>query len=426
VPGSLVGGRDSSRGLNPEKGLLMMVARRAVRAIHNASVLRSDRFSAVLLLSAAVLALVLANLPFGQSVLDLKDTHLAIPLLGLDLSVGHWIQDGLLAVFFFVVAVELKHELTIGQLSSFGKAVVPAIGAIGGVAVPALVYLAIAGSTAPQGWPIPTATDIAFALGVFAVFGKGLPSTLRIYLLALAVLDDLMAIVIIALFFTTDVNVGALALGAAAIAAFGVLSAVMVKISGGPKLAVGALMLLLALVAWFFVYESGVHATIAGVGLGLVMVRSVGHTAADVIQPYSNAIVLPLFALSAALVAIPQVAPSGITLALPFGKILGITLFGTIAYLVVRRKGMAALHGMDLVTVAAVAGIGFTVSLLMNELAFAQSQLIVAEGTLAVLLGSAIAMVIGGSLVALRSRYYRTHASAGEQQDVEQQLPSEH
>lgn len=410
----------------------MMVARRAVRAIHNASVLRSDRFSAVLLLSAAVLALVLANLPFGQSVLDLKDAHLAIPLLGLDLSVGHWIQDGLLAVFFFVVAVELKHELTVGQLSSFGKAVVPAIGAIGGVAVPALVYLAIAGSTAPQGWPIPTATDIAFALGVFAVFGKGLPSTLRIYLLALAVLDDLVAIIIIALFFTTDVNVGALALGAAAIAAFGVLSAVMAKLSGAPKFAVGALMLLLALVAWFFVHESGVHATIAGVGLGLVMVRSVGHTAADVIQPYSNAIVLPLFALSAAMVAIPQVSPSelvpafwGIAIALPFGKIVGITLAGTIAYLVVRRRGMAALHGMDLVTVAAVAGIGFTVSLLMNELAFAQSQLIVAEGTLAVLLGSAVAIVIGGSLVALRSRYYRTHASEDEHQDVEEQLPSE-
>ena len=410
----------------------MMVARRAVRAIHNASVLRSDRFSAVLLLSAAVLALVLANLPFGQSVLDLKDAHLAIPLLGLDLSVGHWIQDGLLAVFFFVVAVELKHELTVGQLSSFGKAVVPAIGAIGGVAVPALVYLAIAGSTAPQGWPIPTATDIAFALGVFAVFGKGLPSTLRIYLLALAVLDDLVAIIIIALFFTTDVNIGALALGAAAIAAFGVLSAVMAKLSGAPKFAVGALMLLLALAAWFFVHESGVHATIAGVGLGLVMVRSVGHTAADVIQPYSNAIVLPLFALSAAMVAIPQVAPSelvpafwGIAIALPFGKIVGITLAGTIAYLVVRRRGMAALHGMDLVTVAAVAGIGFTVSLLMNELAFAQSQLIVAEGTLAVLLGSAVAIVIGGSLVALRSRYYRTHASEDEHQDVEEQLPSE-
>ncbi len=410
----------------------MMVARRAVRAIHNASVLRSDRFSAMLLLGAAVLALVLANLPFGQAVLDLKDAHLAIPLLGLDLSVGHWIQDGLLAVFFFVVAVELKHELTVGQLSSFGKAVVPAIGAIGGVAVPALVYLAIAGSTAPQGWPIPTATDIAFALGVFAVFGKGLPSTLRIYLLALAVLDDLVAIIIIALFFTTDVNIGALALGAAAIAAFGVLSAVLAKLSGAPKFAVGALMLLIALAAWFFVHESGVHATIAGVGLGLVMVRSVGHTAADVIQPYSNAIVLPLFALSAAMVAIPQVAPSelvpafwGIAIALPLGKILGITLFGTIAYLVVRRRGMAALHGMDLVTVAAVAGIGFTVSLLMNELAFAQSQLIVAEGTLAVLLGSAVAIVIGGSLVALRSRYYRAHASEDEHQDVEEQLPSE-
>ncbi len=406
----------------------MMVARRAFRAIHSASVLRSDRFSAFLLLGAAVLALLLANSAIGPAVLDVKGSYLGVA--GLELSIGHWIQDFLLAIFFFVVAVELKHELVVGQLSSFGKAIVPAIGAIGGVAVPALVYLAIAGSTSPQGWPIPTATDIAFALGVFAVFGSGLPSTLRIYLLALAVLDDLIAIIFIAVFFTADLDVVSLVLGVVAIAAFGALSALLVRTSGAAKVAIGIAMGVLALVAWALVYESGVHATLAGVGLGLVMARSAGHTAADVIQPYSNAIVLPVFALSAALVAIPRVAPSelepafyGIAIALPFGKILGITLAGTIAHLIVRRRGKEALHGMDLVTVAAVAGIGFTVSLLMNELAFASTPLIVAEGTLAVLLGSAIAILLGGSLVALRSRYYRRHAHPAEADAVERQEP---
>jgi Na+:H+ antiporter, NhaA family len=396
-----------------------MVVRRAVKAIHRSSVMRSDRFSALLLLGAAVLALLLANLPFGQSVLDLKAAHLAIPFLHLDLSVGHWIQDFLLAIFFFVVAVELKHELTVGQLSSFGKAVVPAIGAIGGVTVPALIYLAIAGSTAPEGWPIPTATDIAFALGVFAVFGKGLPSTLRVYLLALAVLDDLIAIVIIAVFFTQDLNVLALVAGVAVIAVFGVLSALLKRSSStGARWALGVVMVLLALVAWWLIHESGVHATIAGVGLGLVMVRSVGGRTAEAIQPYSNAFILPLFALSAAMVAIPQVAPSelvpafyGIAIALPVGKIVGITLFGTIAWLVLRRRGQAVLHGWNLVTVAAVAGIGFTVSLLMNELAFAQSPLIVAEGTLAVLLGSAVSIVVGGSMVAWRAAHYRRRSA---------------
>jgi NhaA family Na+:H+ antiporter len=411
----------------------MMVVRRAARAIHSATVLRSDRFSAFLLLGAAVLGLLLANLPFGPSALDVKDAHLAIPFLQLDLSIGHWIQDGLLAVFFFVVAVELKHELAVGQLSSVGKAVIPAVGAIGGVAVPALIYLAIAGSSAPQGWPIPTATDIAFALGVFAVFGRGLPSTLRIYLLALAVLDDLIAIVLIAVFFTSELDVVALLLGIAAIAAFGALSAVLARSSSpAAKVAVGIAMGVLALVAWYLVHESGVHATLAGVGLGLVMVRGVGHTAADAVQPYSNAVVLPLFALSAAMVAVPQVAPSelapafyGIAIALPVGKIVGITLFGTIAWLVVRRRGMDSLHGWDLVTVSSVAGIGFTVSLLMNELAFAQSPAVVAEGTLAVLLGSAVAIVVGGSMVSWRSRHYRVRASRDEHRHVEGQLPSE-
>src|SRR5690349_17091604 len=180
------------------------------------SIIRSERTAAGLLLGAAALGLLLANTAVGPALLDVQHAHVGAG--GLELSVGHWISDGLLAVFFFIVAVELRHELVAGDLNSVAKALHPAIAAACGVAVPALVYLAFAGSAGlGQGWPVPTATDIAFALGVLAVFGRGLPNRLRVFLLALAVLDDLVAIVIIAVFFTTDPNLVELLLAAVAV-----------------------------------------------------------------------------------------------------------------------------------------------------------------------------------------------------------------
>jgi NhaA family Na+:H+ antiporter len=173
--------------------------------------LRSARFPAIILLAAAVAALIVANSPLGAGADAIKDTYLGIPGV-FELSVGHWIQDGLLAIFFFVVAIELQFELTSGELNSARKALQPAIAAAGGVLVPIVIYLVFAaGSDVGRGWPIPTATDIAFALGVLAVFGKGLPSGIRIFLLALAILDDIVGILFIAVLFTTDVNVGMLA-----------------------------------------------------------------------------------------------------------------------------------------------------------------------------------------------------------------------
>src|SRR4051794_11978193 len=168
-------------------------------------IFRSERYAAGLLLVAAALALLLANLPFGPAIIALQETHLTVG--GADLSIGHWISDGLLAIFFFLVAIELRHELTRRELDSPAKALVPAIAAAGGVVLPAGLYLLItAGSRYTEGWPVPTATDIAFALGVLAIFGTGLPSRVRAFLLALAVLDDLAAIVIIAVFFAHDPN----------------------------------------------------------------------------------------------------------------------------------------------------------------------------------------------------------------------------
>ncbi|MCI0156126.1 Na+/H+ antiporter NhaA [Leifsonia shinshuensis] len=378
------------------------------------SIIRSERTAAGLLLGAAALGLLLANTAVGPALVDLQHAHVGGGLV--DLSVGHWISDGLLAIFFFIVAVELKHELVAGELNSFAKAIHPAIAAACGVLVPALIYLAVAGGSGlADGWPIPTATDIAFALGVLAVFGRGLPNRMRVFLLALAVLDDLVAIIIIAVFFTTDPNLLELGAAAVVVVAFGLLSRVL---RGRLRWPVGVLMVLLAVLAWWLVYDSGVHATIAGVALGLVMSRAPARRVTHALEPWSNGLILPLFAFSAALVVIPAVSPSelspafwGILIALPVGKLVGITLGGWLGSFTRPREERGRLPVFALVTIAALGGIGFTVSLLMNELAFAGSATVRSEGTIAVLLGSAVSIVLSGALVSvLARRNRRLHA----------------
>lgn len=382
--------------------------------------LRSERWSAALLLVAAVLGLLIANLPFGQSLIDVKDAHIDMPWVGLDLSAGHWISDGLLAIFFFIVAVELKRELVIGELNSLSKALLPAIAAVGGVIVPAGIFLAFtAGNETAEGWPIPTATDIAFALGVLAIFGRFIPTRVRVFLLALAVLDDLIAILIIAFFFTADADLQYLGLAILAIALFGAVSRLMKPrspwiLARRPQWPIMLVLIVLAVLAWYFTYRSGVHATIAGVALGLVMSRRPGGRAAHAVEPWSNGVILPLFAFSAALVVVPQVSPSdldpafwGILVGLPVGKLVGIVAAGLLGAVVARQRSGTRLTFADLAVVGALGGIGFTVSLLMNELAFVGLPDVSDEGTLAVLLGSGVAIVVSGVVVTLRSRNYR-------------------
>ncbi|MCD1275353.1 sodium:proton antiporter, partial [Klebsiella pneumoniae] len=186
---------------------------------------------------------------------------LAIPGTPLDLSLAHWVSDGLLAIFFFGVAVELQYELTTGELSSVRKALQPAIAAAGGVIVPIAVFLLFAGGdpATRDGWPVPTATDIAFALGVLAVFGKGLPSPVRIFLLALAIIDDIVGIVFIAVLFAHDMDLGLLAIGIVLVVVFAVLSRLDAG-SRGARVAIVAAMIVVAVAAWVFVLLSGVHA----------------------------------------------------------------------------------------------------------------------------------------------------------------------
>lgn len=382
----------------------------AARLVRRLSGIRSERYSAGLLLGAAILALILANTAAGPWLFGIRAARLAIPFIGLDLSAGQWISDGLLAVFFFIIAVELRHELAVGQLDSWRRALAPAVAALGGVLVPAAIVLAFsAGTGFERGWPIPTATDIAFSLGILGMFGKGLPNQVRVFLMALAVLDDLVGILIIAVFFAHDIDLISLLLAAVAITAFGLLSRVR-----NPGAWVKAVMIALALVGWYFMTLSGVHPTIAGVALGAVMARRPAATAAHNLTPLSNGVCLPLFAFSAALVVVPavgltQLSPVfwGIVVALVVGKPLGIALAGWLISFVARRRGESFLSVWNLVMVGMLGGIGFTVSLLMNELAFARTPEVADEGTLAVLLGSGIAIVLSAVLVTVRARHYR-------------------
>jgi NhaA family Na+:H+ antiporter len=375
------------------------------------SLLRSARFPAIVLLAAAVLALILANSPLGPGVIALKETYVGIPGV-FEMSIGHWIQDGLLAVFFFMVAVELQFELTNGELNSARKALQPAIAAAGGVLVPIAVFLAFTwGTESAQGWPIPTATDIAFALGVLAVFGKGLPSGIRIFLLALAILDDIVGIIFIAVLFTTGVDFLMLALAALTVIVFGVLSRQLDTRARRPLMVA---LVVLGILTWVLVYLSGVHATIAGVALGLAMAQQPALRTRHALEPWVNGVVLPLFAFSAALVVIPAVSPSelepvfwGVLIALPLGKIIGITLFGWVSLRVGNRGATPHLSFADLLAAGSLGGIGFTVSLLLSELAFADAPLLRDEATLGVLGGSLISLIIAGALVGQRARHYR-------------------
>ena len=387
------------------------------------TLLRSERFPAVLLLAAAALGLLIANLPVGPAVLHASEMHLTLPWA--DLSLSHWVSDGLLAIFFFGVAVELQYELTSGELSSVRKAIQPAIAAAGGVLVPILIYLLIAGAdpATRDGWPIATATDIAFALGVLAVFGRGLPSPVRVFLLALAIIDDLVGIVLIAVLFATDLDLGLLAIAVVLVVVFGALSRVE-PAHRGARIAVIALMIVLAVAAWLLVLQSGVHATIAGVLLGFAVRQGAGLRTRHVLEPWINGAILPLFAFVAALVVIPQVSPSELSpalwavwIALPVGKLIGIVVFGWLA-LRIRPRGVARaehtpiLNLADLIAAGALGGVGFTVSLLLAKLAFAEDPAIRDQSILGVLGGSLTALVVCAVVVSLRARHYRLIAAS--------------
>lgn len=337
----------------------------------------------VVLLIAAVLALGWANSPWADAYHGLAGTVFGPATLHLDLTVAQWASDGLLAVFFFVVGVELKHELAAGSLRHPREAAVPVLAAVGGMLLPALIFVAVvilAGEpAAAHGWAIPTATDIAFALAVLAVFGRGLPRALRLFLLTLAVVDDLLAIVVIAIGYTEHISGPMLA---AALAAVGVF-AVLVRL----RRTAWWLLLPVAVVAWGFMHASGVHATIAGVALGFC-VPAVGvhgeaeprtHRYDDLVRPWSAGVALPVFAFFAAGVTLTGGTASAVgqqpvfhavLVGLLAGKLVGV--LGTTA-LVTRFTPLRLPDSIglrDLLPIGLLTGIGFTVALLIAELSF--------------------------------------------------------
>lgn len=377
--------------------------------------MKSDRSAALLLLGAAILGLVLANSPVGFALLDLKATNVGIEALNLSLPIQKWTSDLLLAAFFLVAGLELKYELSKGVLSKLSTALVPVVAGIGGIAIPALVYSYFNWGTEYMiGWPIPTATDIAFALGVLAIFGRGLPKAARVFLLALAIFDDLVAIMVIAIFYTDNVAIEWLFAAALVLAAHAIAERV-------PRIPIVAIRFLSFGLAWYAVYQSGVHATIAGVAMGLIIPATRSHSLVAKIQPWTNSVALPVFAFFAVSIALPtfegEVSSvfNGIAIALPVGKIVGITAFALLANLLAEKSARLNLHPLDFAAVAGLAGIGFTVSLLMTKLAFESMPEIKAEATLAVIVGSLLSLAFGAYLSQLRGRHYAKLAKKQDQ-----------
>ncbi|WP_235883355.1 Na+/H+ antiporter NhaA [Saccharopolyspora elongata] len=385
-----------------------------------AEVLRAESVGGGLLMLAAVVAMGWANWPWGQSYESVVGW---VPwpggrFLGLDISVGRWASDGLLAIFFFVVGLELKREFVAGDLREPQRAAVPVVAAVGGMIVPAVVYVAFnlnTGGEALRGWAIPMATDIAFALAVLAVIGSHLPTGLRAFLLTLAVVDDLLAIAVIAVFYAGNVDFALLLSALAPIAVFGLL--VQIRRTWWWAL------LPLALAAWLLVHASGVHATIAGVLLALtvpVLKRDTLPGLADrfehVWRPISAAVAVPLFALFAAGVplrggqlvdAMTDPVALGVIAGLVMGKLVGV--FGsTFAMAKLTRATLDEnLSWWDVLGLALLTGIGFTVSLLIGDLAFGAGTERGEHVTLAVLVASLLAACTASVVLRLRNAAYR-------------------
>lgn len=416
----------------------------------------TEASSGVLLLVATVTALVWANTPWAQSYFDLWRTPVSLHAggVGIELSLLHWVNDGLMAVFFFLVGLEIKREVLLGELSSPRKAALPIAAAFGGMVVPALIYVAFAGGTAPSGWGIPMATDIAFALGVLALLGSRAPFALKVFLTALAIVDDLGAVLVIALFYTSDLHLAALGWAAVVVVALLGLN------RGGVRASLPYAML--GVVLWLLFLKSGVHATLSGVVLALTIPARVylnpreflnaargalvdfeascvggereliseEKTAAlnqlgslsdgvqmplerieNSLHPYVTFGIMPIFALANAGVALGSSASGalreplawGIALGLLVGKPVGIFLASLVAIktrVAERPRGVAMRH---LLAAGCLGGIGFTMSLFITDVAF-DSDAQIASAKVAILIASALSGVAGYLMLARRRR----------------------
>ena len=384
--------------------------------------LRTETVGGALLLVAAAVALLWANSPWSDGYFAMTDTTVAIPPLHLDLTLSEWVQDGLLAIFFFVAGLELKRELVVGELADRKRAVLPVLAAIGGVVTPALIAL-IVGWGVPgmaRGWAIPVATDIAFALAVLAMTGSRIPAGARVFLLSLAVVDDLIAILLIAILFTTAIAIGWLVAAAACFAAWALAQRYRIRT---PLVYVP-----LALVSWFALHEAGIHPTLAGVFCGLLTrVRpdpdeeeAPAARLEHLFQPVSAGLCVPLFALFASGVPLSsqvfgELFTSRLSLAIIAGLLVGKTvgIFG-VSWLAI-RFGIATrptgLGNRDMSALSVLGGIGFTVSLLVAELALTDREA-TELAKAAVLMTSLTASLLGSALLLRRGRVHQARRDA--------------
>jgi Na+:H+ antiporter, NhaA family len=412
-------------------------------ALRIGEILRKETVGGALLVAAAVVALIWANSPAADSYFALRDFTIGYEPWHLELSLGAWAADGLLAVFFFLVGLELKREFVAGDLRSPRKAMVPVAAAVGGVVVPALIYAAINWGSPEtlRGWAIPTATDIAFAVAVLAVIGSHLPSALRIFLLTLAVVDDLIAIAIIAFVYTEEIHTTALLLALIPIALYAFLVQKCRAFFGKHHIAMWVILLPIGLVAWALVHASGIHATIAGVVLGFTVpvVRSqasggpeAGPGLAEIfehrVRPVSAGIAVPVFAFFSAGVAIGGVdgfvsalgdsVAIGIIAGLVLGKPIGIVGTTWLMSKLTRAELDKTYKWIDLLGIAVLAGIGFTVSLLVAELSFGLGTLPNDHAKVAILAASLLAALVASVVLRTRNRHYR-RIEAEEQVDAD-------
>lgn len=375
----------------------------------------NDAAGGILLIIAASLAMTLANLDFTSGFYQaFLETPVELRIGSLDISKNLllWVNDALMAIFFLMIGLEVKREMVVGSLASRRQAAFPMIAALGGMIAPAVIYLLFnfQDPIARAGWAIPAATDIAFALGILALLGNRVPVALKVFLMALAIIDDLGAIIIIALFYTSDLSLLSLAVAAGAIALLALLNFCNVRRTG--------LYILVGLVLWTAVLKSGVHATLAGVIIGFFIPlkekdgRSPARELVHVLHPWVAFLILPLFAFANAGVSLEGVTPAGLTSLLPMGiiaglfigKPLGISLFCWAALKLRLASLPAGTTGKDIMAVGVLCGIGFTMSIFIASLAFGSvDPALIIWAKIGILLGSLLSAVVGYSM--LRSRF---------------------
>lgn len=383
-------------------------------------ILRTETVGGALLLVAAVVALAWANSPWLDTYHALSGTRVGPHAWHLDLTLAEWASDGLLAVFFFVAGLELKREFVAGDLRDPRRAMLPVLAAVGGMIAPALIYVAVNAGDADAlaGWAVPTATDVAFALAVLGVISTHLPAALRTFLLTLAVVDDLLGITIIGVFYTDGLNLAAFALALVPLGLFAILTHRQVR--------TGWVLLPLALTTWLLVHESGVHATIAGVLLGFAVPvrRRADGSGTELAQqferswrPVSAGLAVPVFAFFAAGVTVVGGGPLasqlthpvtlGIIAALVVGKTVGVLGSTWLVQRFTSARLAADLSWWDVFGLSVLAGLGFTVSLLIGNLAFGTGSERDAAAKIGILAGSLLSAVLASILLRIRNTHYR-------------------